>query len=412
MERNIRLIGYTSIVRAAGLSLILPFVALYLRNVLGLGFLQIGFLIAVLGILPLALVPFGGMFADRLGRRRLILVSLFVEAVSIFLGGVAMLAHSLGGVVGAALAVNLAGSMGGPAQSAYVADLAVGSDRTAGYTYIRIGWNLGFTFGVFSGGVLVGALGFAPVGLFAGLVLVVGSTLLALYLAPSPYDRQRPDAAARTAPGIHRQPGLGVSLRLLVEDRVFLALCAAVAVGELSVGQWATTFPLYVNSVLHIPYAVLGVGLALNGVLVVVAQAPTTRAAVGRRHTALLELGLVLYVAGFLVLGFVALVPALLVGGFFASVFVLTMGENVFSIPTTTLPSNLAPPTEIGAYNGAFFAILGVGQILAPTLGGLVLAFGLSPPVTWALLMLPSVPALLLLRAWILPRVPDRPNRA
>ena len=116
--------------------------------------------------------------------------------------------------------------------------------------------------------------------------------------------------------------------------------------------------------------------------------------------------------AGFLILATVALAPSLVLGVFFAAVIVLTMGENVLSIPTSTLPSNLAPPTEVGAYNGAFYAISGVGQVVAPTLGGLVLAGTSNPILTWGLLCLPAIPALLLLRLYVVPRMLSAPNRA
>ena len=78
----------------------------------------------------------------------------------------------------------------------------------------------------------------------------------------------------------------------------------------------------------------------------------------------------------------------------------------------TTLPSNLAPPTEVGAYNGAFFAITGLGQVLAPTLGGVVLASTGSPLLTWGLLCVPAIPALLLLRLYVVPRFRADANRA
>jgi MFS family permease len=410
MDRNIRWLGFSAVVRASGLSLVLPFVALYVRNVLGLGYAEIGVLLLVLGVAPLVLSPFGGAIADRLGRRNLIVASLVVEASAILAMGVAMRAETLLGVLGAAAAVNLAGAAGGPAFSAYVADLASGSDRTQAYTWFRIGWNVGFTVGVLSGGVLIGFLGFAEVGLFAGGVLVASTTLISVVLEPTPYDRDRARWVPR--PSTAAGSGLRGTWKVLAGDRLFLAFCGAFAVAELAVGQWGTTFPLYANTVLHLPYAVVGAGFALNGVLVVVAQAPTTRAAIGHRHSSLVHLGVVLYVAGFLLFGAVALVPALVVAGLFASVFVLTMGENVLSIPSQTLPSNLAPPGEVGAYNGAFFAIMGVGQVVAPTLGGFVLALGATPPLTWTLLMLPAVPALLVSLRYIAPRLPASANRA
>jgi MFS family permease len=127
--------------------------------------------------------------------------------------------------------------------------------------------------------------------------------------------------------------------------------------------------------------------------------------AIGHRHTSVLALGILLYVAGFLLLATVAVLPALVLAVFFGAVIVLTMGENVLSIPGTTLPSNLAPASEIGAYNGAFFALTGVGQIVAPAVGGAVLAATASPVVTWTVLMVPAVPALLVLGLYVRPRI-------
>ena len=410
MDRNLRWLAFGGVIRATGLSLILPFVALYLRNILGLGYVEIGLLVALLGILPLAISPFGGTIADRLGRRSLFLTSLVLEASGVLGMGAMMRLHLLAGVLGFGFVGQLAGGIGGPALSAYVADFATGSARTEGFTWFRIGWNVGFTAGVLSGGVLIGFLGFSTVGFVAGGILVGSTLLLAAELEPSPYDRDR--AAGIPRPSAAGATGSKGSLRVLLSDRLFLAFCATVAVAYLAVGQWSTTFPLYANTVLHLPYADIGLGLALNGVLVVVAQAPTTRAALGHHHTSLVLLGVLLYVAGFLLFGAVALVPGLVLVGFLASVVVLTMGENVLSIPTTTLPSNLAPEGEIGAYNGAFFAIVGAGQVLATTLGGLVLSFGLSAPSTWAILMLPAVPALAVGYTWVARRIPDAPNRA
>jgi len=412
MDRNIRWLAFGGVVRASGLSLILPYVALYLRNVLGLGYAQIGVLVALLGILPLAVYPFGGAIADRLGRRDLFLGALVLEAASVLGGGAAMRAHALVPVLLCGAAVSFSGALGGPALSAYVADLATGSARTQGFTWSRIGWNVGFTAGVLAGGVFIGFVGFATVGFVAGAILIGSTALLAWTLEPSPYDRQRALGAPRPGtPGATGGRTAGTGGRLL-GDRVFLALCAVFALGYVAVNQWVTTFPLYANTVLGIPYADVGIGLALNGVLVVVAQAPTTRAALGGRHTTLVHLGILLYVAGFLLFGAVALVPMLVLGGFLASVVILTMGENVLSIPGSTLPSNLAPPGEIGAYNGAFFAFSGIGQVLATTVGGFVLALGWSPPLTWALLMLPAVPALALGYGWVAPRISREADRA
>jgi MFS family permease len=409
MDRNLRWMGFGSAVRASGLSLILPYFVLYLRNVLGLSYVSLGILSTLVGIVPLALVPAAGLLADRAGRRRLFLLGLLGEAAGIGLAAFSMQERSLLGVIASVVGATSAGTLAGPALSAYIADLATGADRTRGFTTQRIGWNIGFTLGVFGGGAMLGLFGFAGVGYGATLLLAGGLAVLALRLDPSPYDLAR-----STAPGAPKPPPrrVGTTLSLLMHDRVFLAMCASVALAQVAVAQWSPILPLYANTVLGIPYAWIGAALALNGLLVVVAQAPTTEAAIGHRHTSVLHLGILLYAAGFLVLGFVALLPAIVLGIFFASVFVLTMGENVLSIPVQTLPSNFAPASDIAAYNGAFAAIIGVGQLLAPTIGGLVLATSVGPALTWGILVLPVVPALLLSQLYVVPRIRASTNRA
>lgn len=412
VERNVRWLGVGGAVRASGMTLVAPYLVLYLRNVLHVGYAEIGILVALTGIVPLVVVPFAGFVTDRIGRRRVFLACLVGEALAVLLVAFAMRAHWLVGLVSFVALVQTVGTIAGPAISAYVADFAEGSDRTLAFTWVRVGWNVGFTLGVLAGGSLIGIIGFADVGFVAGSILLGSTAFLAAMLEPSPYDLAR--GADRARPPTSRAPRASVreSAGVLARDRTFLALCAAVALSELTIGQWGATFPLYVNSVLGVPYAWIGVGLAVNGILVVFTQAPITRAGVGHRHTSLFVLGTALYAAGFLLMGGFALVRAAVLAGFILSVVVLTTGENLTSIPFSTLPSNLAPATEIGAYNGAFFAIVGVGQLLAPTLGGLVLALTANPLLTWAILVVPSVPAMVWLGGFIAPKVEPTANRA
>jgi MFS family permease len=188
------------------------------------------------------------------------------------------------------------------------------------------------------------------------------------------------------------------SFRLLFRDRVALELLLAFAFGALVVGQWAVTFPLYVHNVLGIPYALLGAGLALNGLVVVFGQTATTESVIGRRHTTIAMMGLALYVLAYLGLGAAGLLGYFPIEVFFVAVAVLTIGENLITIPSATLPSNLAPRGEIGAYNGAFAMVGGAGFIFSVLLGGAVLGFTANPLLIWALILLPAVPAVVLFR--------------
>jgi MFS family permease len=74
-----------------------------------------------------------------------------------------------------------------------------------------------------------------------------------------------------------------------------------------------------------------------------------------------------------------------------------------------TLPSNVAPATEIGSYNGVFNLIGGIGNSLSPLIGGLVLASVANPLALWVILAVPCIPAALLFQ-WVGTRIPKAAN--
>ncbi|HXQ95167.1 MAG TPA: MFS transporter [Thermoplasmata archaeon] len=402
--------------RAFGLSLIGPFIALYLHNVLGIGYVEVGIVISAVSVPPLFLGGLGGFLADRVGRRRLYLVALLLEGSALGGGGFAMAAHSFVGVVAAGSLSGVGGSLAGPALTAYVSDFAEGPTRTRAFTWLRVGWNVGFALGTAVGGILLVFFGFAPVAWAASVSTLIGAAYLALTLAASPYDVRLAKLAEAGTPVGVAVPGVrpgtvGESLRMLRRDTAFLLFCLAFALADVTTSQWNVTFALFVSGPLHLPYSYLGLGFAVNGLVVVFGQVPTTELAIGRRHTTLAVAGVVAYVLAFLALGLDAFDPVAVVAVFFGAVVLLTIGENLTSIPFNTLPSNLAPATEVGAYNGVFGTIGGVGALLATVVGGVALATIHNPLLLWMVLCAPALPAILLfLRAG--GRLPTRSNRA
>ena len=401
MDRNLRLLGVGVAVRMLGNALYNPFLALFLVNVLHLGYFEVGAIIAAVGVVLLPFNLLGGLLTDRFGRRRLILLGLAGEAATA--GGLAyaFAVLSLTGAIAAALAGGIITSLAGPASSAYIADFAQGPERTRGFTFYRIGFNAGYSAGVTIGGLLIASIGFAGAVGVAAVIIASAAGFLTLTLAPSPQDlelRRSSSSPLPTASPAPPTPGMRASFRLLARDRTALELLLAFALAVLVAGQWAVTFPLYVHNVLGIPYALLGTGLALNGLVVVFGQTATTESVLGRRHTSIAALGLGLYAISFVGLGAAGLFAVFPTAVFFVAVVVLTIGENLITIPQATLPSNIAPHGEIGSYNGAFAMVGGAGFIVSVLLGGAVLGLTSNPLLIWLVLVAPVVPALILLR--------------
>jgi MFS family permease len=402
MDRNLKLLTLGVGVRTFGAALFYPFLALFLYSILHLGYFEIGVLIVAVGLVQMPFGLLGGLLADRVGRRRLILLGLAAESAASFGLAYGFSIRSLAVAVVAATLGGIITSAAGAAYSAYIADYAAGSDRTRAFTWYRIGFNAGFSAGVGLGGTLVALLGFPVAVAIAAVIIGVAAALLAALLRPSPYDTKlAAGLAARaltSAPQAARGRSLGQSLRIMARDRVAIEVAVAFLFASLVYGQWSVIFPLFVHNVMGISYGLLGAGLALNGLIVVVGQAPTTEAAIGWRHTSLGILAAVLIAASYLLLGVAGLFVLLPVAAFLAAVVVLTIGENVGAIPSSTLPSNIAPPEEIGAYNGAIGMFMGLGGLSATLVGGAVLSVTANPLLIWVLLASPSIPAVILFR--------------
>jgi len=414
VDRNLRWLSIGVAIRTFGSALYNPFLALFLYSVMRIGYLEIGVLFAVLGGLQLPFALAGGLWADRVGRRRLILLSLSTECV--FAAGLAyafevrslVLAIAFAAVGGSVLAAT------GAAFSAYIADHASGSERTRAFTWYRIMFNAGYAAGVSLGGFLVGLFGFPTSLLCAAILIGVAAVFVLSLLEESPYDRKLREGKAEAAAGTGAaRPGrsLGDSLRVLARDRAALLVAGGIGLTYLVASQWSVIFPLFVHNKMGVAYSLLGVGLAVNGVLVVVGQSFTTESLIGRRHTSIAILGVALYVVAFLLLGLATWWMVLPGAVFLLAVVILTIGENVGSIPSSTLPSNLAPEGEVGAYNGAMNSVFAAAGISATFFGGAVLAGIANPLLEWIILCLPAIPGAVLLRL-AARRIPIAADRA
>jgi MFS family permease len=414
VERDLQLLSIGMAIRTFGAALYYPFLALFLYAVLGVGYLEIGTIFVGVGLVQLPFSLAGGLWTDRVGRRRLIILGLVTEALFVASLAYAFDIRSLVLAIAVATVGGAILSATGPAYSAYIADWAEGSERTRGFTWYRISFNAGYAIGVALGGTLVSLIGF-PGALAISAAIIGGAAIfVAVMLHPSPYDLRLlvPGRAPGTeAPPRARGPTLAQSFRVLTRDRVALLVATGFALLFVTAGQWNVTFALFVHNKMGISYAILGIGLALNGVVVVFGQSFITESVLGYRHTSIAIGGGLLYVAAYLLLGVAGLWLLFPTAIFLASVLILTVGENLGSIPASTLPSNLAPTGEVGSYNGAFNMFLNASGLAAIFLGGAVLSAVSNPLWEWGLLVLPAIPGVLLLR-WAARRIPAAADRA
>ncbi len=336
---------------------VLPFLAIYMTR-LGYSAAQSGMAIAAYGVGTLAACLLGGYLADRIGRRKTIVFSMFSA-------GLVMLCLSqakglfmivlLSGVAG------LAGELYRPASSALLADLVPSGLRVTAFAAYRMAFNAGWAFGPATAGLLAKK---SFLWLFVGdAATSVLYGLVAWFALPTGLRGSRAGNAVFD------------TLRVLREDRQLRqVVCAALGVGLVFV-QAFSTMSLEITRSGFSP-SVYGLIISLNGVLVVLCELPLTT--ITKRFPArrVIALGFVLIGIGFASNLLVRTLPLLLL-----TTSLFTLGEMVSMPVMGAYVSNLAPAHERGLYMGVYGMIWAVAFVFGPSLGMVIFSF--NRPLLW-----------------------------
>lgn len=391
------------------LSFYTPFILIYLHSGLGLPYVTAGLYLSLPSVAALIFPILGGGLTDRVGRRQLVILSLAAEACGIATFAVGIHFVALFGIIGGLFAARAAGNLGSPSVSAYIADVTSSARRAVGFGWLRSAQNLGFTLGVAAGGGLLLVLSFGQLAVLATLIAACGVLFSAVLLPDSPHDRTLAESRKLALQETSGNRGNSVTgprgiarsfrapLRALRHDRTLLLFWVTSCFLWMLIWQFAYAVPAFASSGLGLAYVYIGSALALNGAVPVLTQVPLTKALTGRAMTRVGLWGILAYTIAFFGMGLEGVVRVLVIPVLFVLVIVMTLGENLVSVPLFTLPMNIAPKAERGAYAGAMTTAGGVGSIVVPSLTGFALGFEATPLVTWAILVLPVVPVAVLL---------------
>lgn len=338
---------------------VLPFLAIYTTQ-LGYSAAQAGLPVAAYGCGSFCACLLGGYLADRLGRRKTIILSMFSGAAAMVC---LSQARSLPMLALLAALAGLAGEFYRPASSALLADLVPAGQRVTAFAAYRMAFNAGWAFGPATAGLLAKHsfvwlfLGDAATSVLYGIV-----AWLAL-----------PSGLKGTAEG----NSIKETLRVLREDARFRRmLFAALAVGLVFV-QVFSTMSLQITHSGFSP-STYGLLISLNGVLVVLCELPLTT--VTRRFPARRVMALGYLLIG---LGFASnLLPRTLVL-LVATTMLFTLGEMVSMPVGGAYVADLAPASQRGLYMGTYGLVWSLAFICGPS-GGMML-FSISPALLWVL---------------------------
>jgi MFS family permease len=329
-------------------SFVLVFLVLYVKH-LGYSTAAAGLAASVYGAGSIVSALFGGWFADRLGRRSSLALSMFSSAA-------AMLALSQARPLVAILAfsaiVGFTTELYRPASAALLADLVTPEQRVAAFGLLRFAINLGYAAGPVVAGLLAQR---SFLLLFLGdAATSVAFGVLALVALP---QGMRVEAHLEVR---------GETVRAIAHDRRFLLFLGASVLGSFVYFQAQTTFALQVVAYGH-SSVIYGALLAVNGVAIVLLELPLISVTQRLPRANVLTAGLLLEGVGF---GLIPLSGATAWLAF--TVIIWTFGEMVFSPVASAYVADLSPVRLRGRYSGAWGFTWGIGLVLAPSLGALI----------------------------------------
>lgn len=188
-KRALTLVFIIMLMDIMGLSLIFP-VAPYIVQRYSNDALMVTMLTVIYAGAQFFAAPALGKIGDRIGRRPVLLVSVFGSAIGYFVFGTAgalwvlFLARLIDGITGG----NISTAM------AYIADISAPQDRPRNFVLVGMAYGLGFVLGPALGGALGQISLDAPV--FAAGIISLVSVSLIFFLLPESLQKSRRETAA------------------------------------------------------------------------------------------------------------------------------------------------------------------------------------------------------------------------
>lgn len=340
-------------------SFVVTFLTLYLTTQRGFSPAVAGLVVSAFGLGGVFGAIAGGVLADRLGRRPTLLAAQSLAALTTVLLGYTtqpVLIALVAGLLG------LTSNAARPAISAIMADLVPGRDRVRAFSLNYWAINIGFAVSASVAGVL-SSHGY--------LLLFYGDAITTLLCALVVFLRI-PETRPERKPQQSEVPEERIGLGTVFRDGPFVSLVGLTFLIAMTIGLGQVAVPVVMG---RQAYSATDYGLvvAINGVLIVLAQIPATRLIRGRGRTGVQVVSSLLFGFGMALCAFAPGAAAGGLGVYALSVTVWTVGEIIWTPVNQAMVAELSPVHGRGRYQGAYSLAWQASSFLAPLAAGVML---------------------------------------
>ncbi len=359
-------ISYAEFIRAFGQYVVWIIMSIYLYEVRGLTYVDVGIVALAGGLLSFPASLAWGSLVDRIGRR---LVGLMVPTANIiifsgmffdiFLGGptwILILFYVITNPVSSAQYIN---------DGALISDTTEESDRVEAFSRTRVAGNIGIGLGLVIGGIIAtfnySAVFVAP---------AVGSLIEFILYFCRIRDTRNQSTIEQSVSTSHR-------IFIPRNDLFFIAAAILTASAYFVSGMFESPItPLFLSSKYGFATYYITALFAINTVVVILFQNSINVVTGKWKDSLRISSGLALYAVGYLIIGLTPFFPVVAM-----AIIVLTLGENLQVPATMAFITRLAPQNRRGGYLGFASAIGSLVYPFRPLVGTIILAALIFSPV-------------------------------
>ena len=356
---------FGSIVFTMGASLVWPFLSIYIQEKLDIPLRYSTLLISLRAFSGvLASFFFAGSFADRFGRRLLILVSLcggFVYYLGLKFADELWefaLLMVFWGMLDIFYPVGI---------NAMIADIIPSENRLEAYSILRIVYNTGYGVGPILGGIMA-ARSYDTIFLAAASGYALSFLFMLFFTKETLTGEIRSKAAGRKE---------DYSISIVLKDRIYILSVFLNGMIYITSAGVFNLLSVYAVRNLGIPESSISIVFTVNAMMCVTLQLAVIRLINGMRPMRLMCVSGLLYMAG---VSSIALIDQ--VWWFCICMAVMTLGELIMSPTMSDLAAKMAPENARGRYMSVLSLARPFGQGIGPALLGYVNDM-IAPRMMW-----------------------------
>lgn len=351
-----------------GIGLVIPVMPSFM-NIMHLSGKTMGYLIAVFALAQLLISPLSGRWVDRYGRKKIIIIGLFLFGVSELIfglatnGSVLYLSRILGGISAAFIM---------PGVTAYVADITTVQERPKAMGYLSAAISIGFIIGPGIGG-FIGEYGVRMPFYFAGAIAFL-ACISSIFILKEPLTKEQlAEIASNT-----KQTNFINDLKRSLNPLYFIAFII-VFVLAFGLSAYETVFSLFSNHKFGYTPKDIAAIITISAVFGVVVQVFMF----GKMVDILGEKKLIQLC---LITGAILAVMSTLISSFLAVLAVTCIIFLAFDLlrPALTTFLSKAAGKEQGFVAGMNSTYTSLGNIVGPAIGGILFDININYPYLFA----------------------------